>query len=190
MMNLESVGLAALLLSFGASPVAYAQQEHQQPQQQGKGSQEQQQQTKSQPGQEDRKAQPDVQAQQALQPSRQARTQVAWQDRRAHNWQTEHRGWKERGGYAGYRIPDSRYRSFFGPEHAFRIGNYAVTMVDGFPRFYYSGYWFSVVDPWPETWANNWYGDDDVFLDYSGDGYYLYNRRYPGVRLAVVAYAA
>ena len=42
-----------------------------------------------------------------------------------------------------------------------------------------------LVDPWPGSWAENWYADDDVYIDYD-DGYYLYNRRYPGVRLAIV----
>jgi hypothetical protein len=45
-----------------------------------------------------------------------------------------------------------------------------------------------MVDPWPEYWSNNWYDNDDVYIDYSGDGYYLYNRRYPRDRIAVSAY--
>ena len=40
------------------------------------------------------------------------------------------------------------------------------------------------MDPWPESWAATWY-DNDVYLDYSGDGYYLYNRNSPGVGIAV-----
>jgi len=57
-----------------------------------------------------------------------------------------------------------------------------VLVVDGYPRFQYGG--FSLVDPWPEFWANNWYETDDVYFDYYDDGYYLYNRRHPGVRIA------
>jgi hypothetical protein len=30
-----------------------------------------------------------------------------------------------------------------------------------------------------------WYGSDGLYIDYS-DGYYLYNRRYPGVGIAVI----
>ena len=41
-----------------------------------------------------------------------------------------------------------------------------------------------MVDPWPEDWPPNWYANDDVYIDYD-DGYYLYNRRYPGVGIAV-----
>jgi len=54
----------------------------------------------------------------------------------------------------------------------------------GFPRFQYGGYWFMMVDPWPEDWSEDWYASDDVYIDYS-DGYYLYNRRYPNEAIAV-----
>jgi hypothetical protein len=112
----------------------------------------------------------------------------AWQEHRAHNWQSEHRDWQQRGGYNGYRIPEERYNRFFGSGHSFRIYSYAVTMVGGYPRFQYGGYWFSLVDPWPEYWSDNWYDNDDVYIDYSGGGYYLYNRRYPRDRIAISVY--
>jgi hypothetical protein len=54
----------------------------------------------------------------------------------------------------------------------------------GYPRFSYGGFWFLLVDPWPGSWAENWYSTDDVYIDYA-DGYYLCNRTYPGVRLAI-----
>lgn len=41
-----------------------------------------------------------------------------------------------------------------------------------------------MVDPWPEYWSNNWYSSDDLYVDYD-DGYYLYNCRYPGTRIAI-----
>jgi hypothetical protein len=58
-------------------------------------------------------------------------------------------------------------------------------VVGGFPRFQYNGYWFSVVDPWPNTWANNWYETDDVYVVYANYGYYMYNRRHPSVGIAI-----
>jgi len=57
-------------------------------------------------------------------------------------------------------------------------------MYMGYPRFSYGGFWFMLVDPWPGTWAENWYADDDVYIVYDG-GYYLCNRTYPGVMLAI-----
>ena len=59
------------------------------------------------------------------------------------------------------------------------------TMYMGYPRFSYGGFWFMLVDPWPGSWAENWYANDDVYIEYD-DGYYLCNRDYPGVRLALI----
>ncbi len=61
-------------------------------------------------------------------------------------------------------------------------------VVGGYPRFQYEGFWFSVVDPWPEAWSNNWYDNDDVYVVYSGGGYYLYDRSHPGIGLALSVY--
>jgi len=58
-------------------------------------------------------------------------------------------------------------------------------VVGGYPRFQYSGFWFSVVDPWPEYWSRTWYETDDIYIDYVNDGYYMYNRSHPGVGIAI-----
>jgi hypothetical protein len=108
-----------------------------------------------------------------------------WEDHRAHDWKHEHRGWRERGGYKGYRIPEDRFRAHFGRGHWFRVRNAPVLVVDGHPRFQYGGFWFGVVDPWPEYWSRTWYETDDVYVDYVNDGYYMYNRSHPGVAIAV-----
>jgi hypothetical protein len=108
-----------------------------------------------------------------------------WQGRRARDWRSEHRTWEQRGGYHGYRIPDNRFGRYFGPRHFFRIHDLPVLVLRGYPRFQYGGYWFSPIDPWPEYWTDDWYETDDVYILYGGDGYYLFNRRYPGVGIAV-----
>ena len=108
-----------------------------------------------------------------------------WQDHRAKHWQGEHRGWRERGGYRGYRIPQDRFRAHFGRAHCFRVHRNPIIVVNGYPRFQYVGFWFSLVDPWPEYWSRTWYETDDVYVDYVNDGYYLYNRRDPKVAIAV-----
>jgi hypothetical protein len=108
-----------------------------------------------------------------------------WQQRRAHDWQADHRTWEQRGGYRGYRIPDDRFDRYFGARHWFRMRGLPVLVVNGLPRFRYGGYWFSLVDPWPEYWKDDWYETDDVYIVYSGDGYYLFNRRYPAARIAI-----
>ncbi|MDE3245164.1 MAG: hypothetical protein KGN80_03680 [Acidobacteriota bacterium] len=106
-----------------------------------------------------------------------------WREHRARAWESEHRTWAHRGGYGGYIIPEPHFRLYFGPERWFRIRTRPVIHA-GYPRFRYGDYWFLMVDPWPESWSETWYADDDVYVDYN-DGYYLYNRRHPGVAIAI-----
>jgi len=152
----------------------------QEQQQQAKGQQDQQRQQQHQ-RQNDRSAQ-------QRSPEQVHTQQVAWQGDRAHSWQSEHRTWQQRGGYNGYRVPDDRFRVSYGQDHGFRIYSLPVIYVGGHRRFQYGGYWFGLIDPWPEYWSNDWYDRDDVYVDYYGDGYYLYNRRYPGDRIAISFY--
>ena len=159
-------------------------QQQQQPQkvqqpQQAQGQRQQQQQRAQQ--QVNQPSQQPQRVQQAQQPQ-------VWQQHRARNWQSEHRDWQQRGGYSGYRIPDNRYRSNFGPGHWFRIYRYPMELYGGYPRFQYDGFWFALMDPWPEYWSDDWYDNDDVYIVYSDGGYYLYNRRYPRDRIAIEVY--
>ena len=80
---------------------------------------------------------------------------------------------------------DLKQRAYYGVSHQFRIYSLPVVFVGGQQRFQYGGFWFGLVDPWPEYWSSDWYASDDVYIDYD-DGYYLYNRRYPEVRLAIM----
>lgn len=116
---------------------------------------------------------------------RQGAHQAVWERHRSHNWQSDHRTWQQRGGYNGYRIPNNRYRGYFGPEHAFRIHGRPFMVYRGYPRFRYGGYWITAVDPWPEYWTNDWYDTDDVYVVYVDNGYYMYNRRYPDVGISI-----
>ena len=169
------------------------EQQRQQQQQAKSARQEQQQQAKGQQEQQ-RQQQQQARGQQANRPSQQGQRvqqgeqQAVWQEHRAHNWQSEHRDWRQRGGYNGYRIPDDRYRGNFGRNHSFRLDRYPMEVYDGYPRFQYGGFWFGLLDPWPEYWSNDWYDNDDVYIVYSDDGYYLYNRRYPRDRIAITVY--
>jgi hypothetical protein len=132
--------------------------------------------------------------QQANQPSQpvqhiaQAEQKNVWQQHRAQNWQADHRTWQERGGYSGYRIPEDHYHGHFGQYHSFRIYSHSMEIYEGYPRFQYNGYWFGVLDPWPESWSDDWYERDYVYIVYSNDGYYMYNRNHPGVGIAISVY--
>ncbi len=59
----------------------------------------------------------------------------------------------------------------------------------GYPRFHMVAVLvLGFMDPWPEYWSDDWYDNDDVYVAYSDDGYYLYNRRYPQDRIAITVY--
>jgi hypothetical protein len=109
----------------------------------------------------------------------------AWDGYRAERWNSEHRSWRARGGYEGYRLPDRRYQVAFGPSHRFRVDRCPLVVVSGYPRFYYAGYWITFIDPWPEYWDDYWFAEDDCYVIYEDGGYYLTNVRYPRVRVAV-----
>ena len=79
----------------------------------------------------------------------------------------------------GGHIPDDRFRASFGRQHTFVISRPVV--MEGQPRFQYSGYWFEIVDAWPGDWAYT----DDVYVDYIDGDYFLFDLLHPGVRVAV-----
>lgn len=58
-------------------------------------------------------------------------------------------------------------------------------MMGGFINFQFGGFGFNIIDPLPEYWSDNWYENDDVYIDNVGDGYYLHNRRHPQDRIAI-----
>ncbi|MGA8871951.1 MAG: hypothetical protein WB460_12475 [Candidatus Acidiferrales bacterium] len=204
MKPVELIGTGVLLLLLGAAPTfaqgekqeqeAKPQKQEQQAkpekQQQQHGQQQAQHQQQQKHEQQQAKGQQEQQ-QQANRPSQQgqrvqrAQERGVWQQHRAHSWQADHRDWQQRGGYNGYRVPQSRYARYFGRDHRFRLYRYPMFVVGGYPRFQYGGLWFTVLDPWPEYWADNWYENDEVYIDYSDGGYYLYDSRYPGVGIAV-----
>ncbi|HUZ47543.1 MAG TPA: hypothetical protein VMW54_12980 [Terriglobia bacterium] len=77
------------------------------------------------------------------------------------------------------RISDDHYRAHFGRDHSFRMVR--PRMIKGYNRFQYSGYWFGYNQPWPSNWNRN----DNVYVEYVGGGYYLYNPRHSGVRITL-----
>jgi len=199
---MKAIGIAStaiLSLLFGIAAPVYAQEqrgekeEHSQQQgghERGKPEQQHAQQQRQpehaqQQHQNNQQLQAQRNSQQRHMPEQQRVRQSAWQQHRAQDWQSDHRTWQQRGGYRGYRIPDDRYRGYFGPDHGFRINTLPFLVVGGYPRFQYDGYWISAVDPWPESWGDDWYDTDDVYVSYVDNGYYLYNRSYPSEGIAI-----
>ena len=81
---------------------------------------------------------------------------------------------------ASQRIPEEKFRASFGREHHFRVSQPVV--VEGRPRFQYSGYWFEFIETWPADWSYS----DDCYIDYIDGQYFLIDLLHPGVRLAVI----
>ena len=79
----------------------------------------------------------------------------------------------------GQRIPDDKFRSNFGRQHTFRV---RTQVVEGQPRFQYSGYWFALATPWPGDWDYA----DDCYVDYIDGEYVLIDLRHPGVQLVLI----
>lgn len=75
------------------------------------------------------------------------------------------------------RIPDDRFKANFGREHTFRVsqGDYRNH------HFQYGGYSFGFVDVWP----SNWLYTQNVYVVEIDGVYYLCNASYPGVNLTL-----
>jgi hypothetical protein len=185
MTRFRIVASVSILLTLGACVSGYGQgnqdKNKDKPQNQGKQASTGDQPKKS-PADNGRRAGQQKQMERSQeQEQEQKRAQVrAWQERRANHWQYERRSWEQRGGYNGYRLPEDYFQDHYGDGHAFRIYSLPFLYEDGNPRFQYAGYWFTMLDPFPEHWGGRWYENDDVYVAYKEDGYYLFNRNYPG----------
>jgi hypothetical protein len=87
---------------------------------------------------------------------------------------------QHRAGDRGRHIPDEQFHFHFGREHRFHVQRTEIVNVSQ-PVVVYSGYSFQLVDPWPADWSY----DDDCYIDYIDDQYYLFDVMHPGIRIAV-----
>jgi hypothetical protein len=169
------VSIAVLFLLFGATIPAFADKDKG-----GKGGgggkgQQAQHQQQSQRGQHAQQAQRSQYTQQPQQRGGQQGQRAAYNRGNGNNG---FHGNGNNGNHYG-RIADDRYRANFGHGHWFRMGR--PRFVSGYNRFQYSGYWFGYNEPWPSGWGYN----DDVYVEYIEGGYYMYNRRHPGIHLTL-----
>ena len=192
------ISTAVLFLLLGTTIPAYAQKgqeekgggggkaqqaQHQQQPQHAQKAQHTQQAQRTQHAQQAQRSQRTQQAQRSQrtqQAQRSQRTQQAQrqQPQRAQQARPQAVASNRGGGYYG-RIPDDRYRANFGRGHSFRMMR--PQMIGGYNRFQYSGYWFGFNEPWP----SGWYYTDDVYVEYVGGAYYLYNPRHPGIHITL-----
>jgi type IV secretory pathway VirB10-like protein len=125
--------------------------------------------------QEEHRGQPE--ANRPQQEQRQNENQRPNQNQHMDRDHQQSRGQAER----GQRIPDEKFRASFGREHRFHVRREEIINRPQ-PVIVYGGYNFQLVDAWPAQWSY----DDDVYVDYVDDGYYLFDPVYPGFRIAVI----
>jgi type IV secretory pathway VirB10-like protein len=77
--------------------------------------------------------------------------------------------------HGGRRIPDPQFRRSFGREHTVRVER-------GERRFQSNGFVFEVVEVWPADWIF----DDECYIDYIDDDYYLVDVIHPEHRIVVI----
>ena len=126
------ISTAVLCLTLGAAALVYAQEQH-----------EQQEEQKAKPAQDEKKAQPAKPAQQEEKGAQQRDKNTKPEEKNAQQAKPAPQAKTAAG-----RIPDDRYKANFGREHTFRVtqGDY------GNRRFQYGGYWFGFAGAWPSNW--------------------------------------
>ncbi len=115
-----------------------------------------------------------------MRPEPQRQRQNNMHGHRAGNFDQHHQTWEQRGGYHGYVIPQRRFSQSFGRNHSFRMSRMHFIGNGANQRFQYGGYWMTMMEPYPEYWGDGWYRSDDMYVDFDGGGYYLYDRKFPG----------
>jgi len=168
------ISTAVLCLALGAAALVYAQEQHeQQEEQKAKPAQDEKKAQPAKPAQDEKKAQPAKPAQQEEKGAQQQEKNTKPEEKNAQQAKPVPQAQHARGG----RIPDDHYKANFGREHTFRVnqGDY------GNRRFQYGGYWFGFVGAWP----SNWLYTQDVFVVEINGVYYLCNPVYPGVNIAL-----
>ncbi|HXN25513.1 MAG TPA: hypothetical protein VN902_00225 [Candidatus Acidoferrales bacterium] len=160
------IGTGALLLVFGISAPAFAQEQHDPQDQPAKPP--------------DAKPTEKPQAEPPKTPDDRPRPDNAAKPPKEteHKQDAQHAEDAKSVQHAGNgRIPDDKYKAHFGREHTFHVGH--PTVVEGRPRFTYGGYSFIIAQPWPTGWG---YDDDVYVIDVNGV-YYLVDVAHPGVQL-------
>jgi hypothetical protein len=96
-----------------------------------------------------------------------------------HGQEAERGGKQARPAGKSAHIPEEKFRASFGRQHTFVVNRPVI--VQGQPRFQFSGFWFAIVDPWPAEWLYT----DDCYVDYVDGDYFLFDVLHPGLRVAV-----
>jgi hypothetical protein len=169
MKNAMLIGTGALLLLFGISAPAYAQEQHDPQEQPAKPPD-----TKPSTHDERPQAEPPKTPDDRPRPDNAAKPPKETEHKPNAQRADDRKGAQHAG---NGRIPDDKYRAHFGREHTFHVGHPVI--VEGRPRFTYGGYSFVIAQAWPAGWGY----DDDVYVVDGNGVYYLVDLAHPGVQL-------
>ena len=164
------ISTAVLCLALGAAALVYAQEQHeQQEEQKGKPAQ-----LDEKKAQQEKPAKPEEKSAQQQEKNAKPEERSAQQEKNTKPEEKNAKQQEQRAGGNG-RIPDDRYKANFGREHTFRVsqGDYNNR------RFQYGGYWFGFAGVWP----SNWLYTQEVFVVDIDGVYYLCNPMYPGINI-------
>jgi hypothetical protein len=150
------ISTAALSLTLVAAAPLFAQEQHEQ--------------------QEEQKAKPEEKREQPGKSAKPEEKPAAHQERSPKPVEKNARP-AQHAANGGGRIPDDKFKAHFGQQHTFRVSQSDYRN----HRFAYGGYSFGFVDPWPSNWL---YTQNVYVVDINGV-YYLCNPAYPGVNLAL-----
>jgi hypothetical protein len=167
------ISTAVLSLTLVAAAPVFAQEQH-----------DQQDEQKAKPAQDEKQTQPAKSAKPeekpAAQPEKNAKPEekTAKQDDKSvkpaeKNAQPQ----QQAAGNRGSQIPADKFKANFGQQHTFRVSQADYSN----HRFQYGGYAFGFVDPWP----SNWLYTQNVYVIEIDGVYYLCNASFPGVNLAL-----
>jgi hypothetical protein len=80
-------------------------------------------------------------------------------------------------------IPDPQFKANFGRQHTFTVKRVitTTTIVPNQTQFFFAGFTFIFLDPWPAEWLFA----DDCFIDYVDGEYFLFDAFHPGIRVTL-----
>jgi len=164
-----ATGIGMLSVMLGIPAVTWAQDDGKPPRQE---------EPKAEPKVEPKHQEPKPERQEDVKPPKHEVQQRPEDARQGHPEQGHEEHAARPAGRGGH-IPDDKFREHFGRQHTVVIRRPVI--VEGRPRFQFSGYWFEIADPWPVGWAYT----DECYVDYVDGEYFLFDVLHPGVRIAL-----
>jgi flagellar motor protein MotB len=167
------ISTAVLSLTLVAAAPVYAQEQH-----------DQQEEQKAKPAQGEKQTQPAKSAKPEEKPAAQedkntkpAEQNAKQEDKNAKPAEKNAQQEQHAAGNGGGRIPADKFKANFGQQHTFRVSQSDYSN----HRFQYGGYSFGFVDAWP----SNWLYTQNVYVIEINGVYYLCNASFPGVNLVL-----